>query len=185
MRITLDSQCDGRSWSSPGGGFWSIRCSTRPAPGRRSRTRRTPCRTRPSSSRFPPRRSCEGSTRCSSPTVTGTTSTAPPSGSSRATSRRSASPRTRRRSRDLGLDARPIGDSLDWDGLVHPVAFPRRHGSGAIAEALGAGERVRPRRPLPRRRHGLVRGGRGDDRALLARASPSSTPAAPRSSRAA
>jgi L-ascorbate metabolism protein UlaG (beta-lactamase superfamily) len=37
--------------------------------------------------------------------------------------------------RDLGLDARPIGDSLDWDGLViHRV--PARHGSGAIADAL-------------------------------------------------
>ena len=36
---------------------------------------------------------------------------------------------------DLGLDVRPIGDSLEWDGLVwHRV--PARHGSGAVAEAL-------------------------------------------------
>jgi hypothetical protein len=35
----------------------------------------------------------------------------------------------------VGLDARPIGESLDWDGLVlHRV--PARHGSGAVAEAL-------------------------------------------------
>ena len=37
--------------------------------------------------------------------------------------------------RDLGLDARPIGDSLDWDGLVIQ-RVPARHGSGAIADAL-------------------------------------------------
>jgi L-ascorbate metabolism protein UlaG (beta-lactamase superfamily) len=37
--------------------------------------------------------------------------------------------------RDLGLDARPIGDSLDWDGLVIR-RVPARHGSGAIADAL-------------------------------------------------
>ena len=37
--------------------------------------------------------------------------------------------------RDRGLDARPVVDSLDWDGLVlHRV--PGRHGSGAVAEAL-------------------------------------------------
>ncbi len=36
---------------------------------------------------------------------------------------------------DLGLDARPVEESLDWDGLVlHRV--PARHGSGAVAEAL-------------------------------------------------
>ena len=37
--------------------------------------------------------------------------------------------------RDRGLDARPVEDSLDWDGLVlHRV--PARHGSGPVAEAL-------------------------------------------------
>jgi L-ascorbate metabolism protein UlaG (beta-lactamase superfamily) len=37
---------------------------------------------------------------------------------------------------DLGLDVRPVGDRLDWDGLVwHRV--PARHGSGAVADALG------------------------------------------------
>jgi L-ascorbate metabolism protein UlaG (beta-lactamase superfamily) len=36
---------------------------------------------------------------------------------------------------DLGLDVRPVGESLDWDGLVwHRV--PARHGFGAVAEAL-------------------------------------------------
>jgi L-ascorbate metabolism protein UlaG (beta-lactamase superfamily) len=35
----------------------------------------------------------------------------------------------------IGLDARPIDSSLDWNGLVvHRV--PARHGSGAVAEAL-------------------------------------------------
>jgi len=35
----------------------------------------------------------------------------------------------------LGLDARPVVESLDWDGLVlHRV--PARHGFGAVAEAL-------------------------------------------------
>ncbi len=37
--------------------------------------------------------------------------------------------------RELGLDARPVDSSLDWDGLAwHRV--PARHGSGAVAEAL-------------------------------------------------
>ncbi len=36
----------------------------------------------------------------------------------------------------LGLDARAIVDELEWDGL-HIVRTPARHGSGAIAEALG------------------------------------------------
>jgi L-ascorbate metabolism protein UlaG (beta-lactamase superfamily) len=37
--------------------------------------------------------------------------------------------------RELGLDARPVEASLDWDGLVvHRV--PARHGFGAVAEAL-------------------------------------------------
>ena len=37
--------------------------------------------------------------------------------------------------RGLGLDARVVETSLDWDGLVvHRV--PARHGSGAVAEAL-------------------------------------------------
>ena len=47
---------------------------------------------------------------------------------------------------------------------VHRV--PARHGHGAVAEAARPGQRLRPRRPLSRRRHSLVRGGRGDDRAL-------------------
>jgi L-ascorbate metabolism protein UlaG (beta-lactamase superfamily) len=37
--------------------------------------------------------------------------------------------------REVGLDARPVETSLDWDGLVvHRV--PARHGFGAVAEAL-------------------------------------------------
>ena len=37
---------------------------------------------------------------------------------------------------DLGLDVRPVGDTLEWGGLVwHRV--PARHGSGAVADALG------------------------------------------------
>ena len=36
---------------------------------------------------------------------------------------------------DLGLDARPVIDTLDWNGLeIRRV--PGRHGSGAVAEAL-------------------------------------------------
>ncbi|MGA8486397.1 MAG: MBL fold metallo-hydrolase, partial [Gaiella sp.] len=39
------------------------------------------------------------------------------------------------RLRAIGLDARPVGASLEWNGLVlHRV--PARHGTGAIAEAL-------------------------------------------------
>ena len=39
------------------------------------------------------------------------------------------------RLRAVGLDARPVDESLDWDGLVlHRV--PARHGFGAVAEAL-------------------------------------------------
>jgi L-ascorbate metabolism protein UlaG (beta-lactamase superfamily) len=39
------------------------------------------------------------------------------------------------RLRALGLDARPVDDSLDWDGLVlHRV--PAQHGHGAVADAL-------------------------------------------------
>jgi L-ascorbate metabolism protein UlaG (beta-lactamase superfamily) len=39
------------------------------------------------------------------------------------------------RLRAVGLDARPVEESLDWNGLsVHRV--PARHGSGAVAEAL-------------------------------------------------
>lgn len=39
------------------------------------------------------------------------------------------------RLRAVGLDARPVERSLDWEGLVlHRV--PARHGSGAVAEAL-------------------------------------------------
>ncbi len=45
-------------------------------------------------------------------------------------------PEDEKRLRELGLDARPVDASLDWDGLVlHRV--PARHGSGAIAQALG------------------------------------------------
>jgi L-ascorbate metabolism protein UlaG (beta-lactamase superfamily) len=36
---------------------------------------------------------------------------------------------------DLGLDVRPVGDALDWDGLLWR-RVPARHGSGAVAEAL-------------------------------------------------
>ena len=37
--------------------------------------------------------------------------------------------------RELGLDARPVPESLAWDGLVwHRV--PARHGHGAVAESL-------------------------------------------------
>jgi L-ascorbate metabolism protein UlaG (beta-lactamase superfamily) len=36
---------------------------------------------------------------------------------------------------DLGLDARPVGETLDWDGLeIRRV--PGRHGFGEVAEAL-------------------------------------------------
>jgi L-ascorbate metabolism protein UlaG (beta-lactamase superfamily) len=38
--------------------------------------------------------------------------------------------------RDLGFDARPVEDELDWDG-IRTVRAPARHGRGAIAEALG------------------------------------------------
>ena len=38
--------------------------------------------------------------------------------------------------RELGLDTRAIGTSLDWDGLVL-TRVPARHGHGAIAELLG------------------------------------------------
>jgi L-ascorbate metabolism protein UlaG (beta-lactamase superfamily) len=39
------------------------------------------------------------------------------------------------RLRGLGLDARPVDESLDWDGLdLHRV--PAQHGHGAVAEAL-------------------------------------------------
>ncbi len=37
--------------------------------------------------------------------------------------------------RDLGLEARPVGDALEWDG-VRIVRTPARHGSGRIAELL-------------------------------------------------
>lgn len=37
--------------------------------------------------------------------------------------------------RALGLDARPVADALDWDGL-RIARTPARHGSGAVAEAL-------------------------------------------------
>jgi len=36
---------------------------------------------------------------------------------------------------DLGLDVRPVGDTLDWNGLMIR-RVPGRHGSGAVAEAL-------------------------------------------------
>jgi L-ascorbate metabolism protein UlaG (beta-lactamase superfamily) len=37
---------------------------------------------------------------------------------------------------DLGLDVRPVGDTLDWKGLgIRRV--PGRHGSGEVGEALG------------------------------------------------
>jgi L-ascorbate metabolism protein UlaG (beta-lactamase superfamily) len=37
--------------------------------------------------------------------------------------------------RELGLDARPVDDELEWDGL-RIVRTPARHGFGEIAEAL-------------------------------------------------
>ena len=37
--------------------------------------------------------------------------------------------------RELGLDARPVGDELDWDD-VHISRTPARHGTGRIAELL-------------------------------------------------
>ena len=37
--------------------------------------------------------------------------------------------------RDLGLDARPIVDELEWDG-IRIVKTPARHGTGRIAELL-------------------------------------------------
>jgi len=37
--------------------------------------------------------------------------------------------------RALALDARPVADRLDWDGLAL-ARTPARHGSGAVAEAL-------------------------------------------------
>jgi len=37
--------------------------------------------------------------------------------------------------RGLGLDARPVADELDWDGL-RVVRTPARHGTGRIAELL-------------------------------------------------
>jgi L-ascorbate metabolism protein UlaG (beta-lactamase superfamily) len=44
-------------------------------------------------------------------------------------------PEDAERLRAIGLDARPVEDAVDWDGLVvHRV--PARHGSGAVAEAL-------------------------------------------------
>jgi len=44
-------------------------------------------------------------------------------------------PEDEQRLRAIGLEARPVDDSLDWDGLVlHRVAA--RHGFGVIAEAL-------------------------------------------------
>lgn len=44
-------------------------------------------------------------------------------------------PEDEERLRAIGLDARPIDRSLDWDGLVlHRT--PARHGFGAVAEAL-------------------------------------------------
>jgi L-ascorbate metabolism protein UlaG (beta-lactamase superfamily) len=38
--------------------------------------------------------------------------------------------------RDLGLDANPVVDSLDWDGLTI-ARTPARHGTGRMAELLG------------------------------------------------
>jgi L-ascorbate metabolism protein UlaG (beta-lactamase superfamily) len=44
-------------------------------------------------------------------------------------------PEDEERLRAAGLDARPVDDSLDWDGLtLHRV--PAQHGFGAVAEAL-------------------------------------------------
>ena len=44
-------------------------------------------------------------------------------------------PEDEERLRDVGLDARPVEDSLDWNGLtLHRV--PAQHGFGRVAEAL-------------------------------------------------
>lgn len=37
--------------------------------------------------------------------------------------------------RELGLDARPVGDALEWDGL-RITRTPARHGSGRMAELM-------------------------------------------------
>ena len=39
------------------------------------------------------------------------------------------------RSATLGLDARPVDDAIEWDGL-HITRTPARHGTGRIAELL-------------------------------------------------
>ena len=92
-------------------------------------------------------------------------------------------PEDEERLRAVGLDARPVDESLEWNGLtLHRV--PAQHGHGAVAEALApvsgfvlddlylAGDTVWYRGASSRRSSGSTRG------------SPSSTPAAPRSSRA-
>ena len=76
-------------------------------------------------------------------------------------------PEDEQRLRAVGLDVRPVEASLDWNGLVIHRR-PARHGFGAMAEALAPVSGFVARRALPRRRHRLVRGCRGDDRALPA-----------------
>ena len=44
-------------------------------------------------------------------------------------------PEDEQRLRAVGLDARPVGESLDWEGLVLR-RVPARHGIGAVADAL-------------------------------------------------
>jgi len=44
-------------------------------------------------------------------------------------------PEDEERLRAVGLDARPVDDAVDWDGLAIR-RVPARHGSGAVAEAL-------------------------------------------------
>ena len=75
--------------------------------------------------------------------------------------------------------------SCDWDGLRIARTGGRHGTEDAVADALAPGQRVRPRRPLHRGRHGLVPRGRGRARAPSAPTSRSSTRAARASSRAA
>ena len=86
-----------------------------------------------------------------------------PRSSCRATCPSSASRRTRRRLRELGLDARPVETEVEWDGIAHrPYRCAPRLREGR--RAARSRQRVRSRRSLHRRRHRLVRGRRRDDR---------------------
>jgi hypothetical protein len=54
---------------------------------------------------------------------------------------------------ELGLDAQPVEDTLDWNGL-RLVRTPARHGTGAIAELMAPVSGLVLDRPLPRGRLG-------------------------------